>query len=77
MTIAALRTTVAILAVFVVLTITFALLTAGAFSGASAVSHLGGYFGLLSALLAWYASFAGGTNATFRRAVVPVIPLAR
>ncbi|HEY4004634.1 MAG TPA: acetate uptake transporter [Pseudonocardia sp.] len=77
MTIAALRTTVAILAVFVVLTITFALLTAGAFSGAGTVSHLGGYFGILTALLAWYASFAGVTNATFRRAVVPVIPLAR
>jgi succinate-acetate transporter protein len=77
MTIAALRTTAAILAVFAALTITFALLTAGAFSGVSAVSHLGGYFGILTALLAWYASFAGVTNATFRRAVVPVVPLAR
>lgn len=75
MTIAALRTTGAILAVFVVLTLTFLLLTIGSFSGSATISVIGGYAGLVTAVLAWYASFAGVTNATFGRPVVPVKPL--
>lgn len=75
MTVAALRTTAAILAVFGALSITFVLLTVGAFSGAAAWSTIGGWLGIITALLAWYASFAGVTNSTFGRTVIPVVPL--
>ena len=79
MTIAAMRTSGATLAVFVALTITFILLTIGKFATGNAAkdwTHLGGWFGFLTALLAWYASFAGVTNATFAKTVVPTWPLA-
>ena len=79
MTIAAMRTSGAVLAVFVSLTITFILLTIGAFATGGAGkdwTHIGGWFGFLTALLAWYASFAGVTNATFAKTVVPTWPLA-
>jgi len=38
---------------------------------------LGGWFGLATAVAAWYASFAAVTNATFGRIVLPVRPLSR
>ena len=80
MTIAAMRTSGAVLAVFVALTITFILLAIGAFASAATTSkdwtHIGGWFGYVTALLAWYASFAGVTNATFAKTVVPTWPLA-
>ena len=79
MTIAALRTSGAVLAVFVVLTVTFVFLTIGAFAtgnGAKDFTHIGGWCGFVTALLAWYASFAGVTNATFAKTVVPTWPLA-
>lgn len=80
MTIASLRTTGAIAAVFVALTITFVLLMIGAFAtGAAAVdmTKAGGWAGLVTAALAWYASFAAVTNATFKRTMLPTWPLGR
>jgi succinate-acetate transporter protein len=56
-------------AVFVTLLATFILLTTGAYTGASEISQLGGYLGLLTAVLAWYASFTGITNVTFATTV--------
>ena len=79
MTIAALRVSGAVLAVFVSLTITFVLLTIGKFATGNAAkdwTHIGGWFGFLTAILAWYASFAGVTNSTFAKTVVPTWPLA-
>ena len=78
MTIASLRTTAAIAAVFAALTITFVLLMIGAFAtGSTAVdlTKAGGWAGLVTAALAWYASFAGVTNATFKRTMLPTWPL--
>jgi succinate-acetate transporter protein len=78
MTIASLRTTGAIAAVFVALTITFVLLCIGAFATGSMSADwtkAGGYAGLVTAALAWYASFAGVTNATYKRTVLPIWPL--
>jgi succinate-acetate transporter protein len=75
MTVASLRTTTAVAAVFVALTATFLLLTISEFAQASGIGKVGGYVGLLTALLAWYASFAGVTNATYKRVVLPVRPL--
>jgi len=80
MTIASLRTTAAIAAVFTALTITFILLMIGAFmtgTGATDLTKAGGWAGLITAALAWYASFAGVTNATFTRTVLPTWPLER
>jgi len=80
MTIASLRTTAAIAAVFTALTITFVLLMIGAFmtgSGATDLTKAGGWAGLVTAALAWYASFAGVTNATFKRTMLPTWPLDR
>ncbi len=72
MTVAAVRVSSAVLAVFVLLTITFFLLALGAFYESDGLTHTGGYVGLLTAIAAWYASFAGVTNSTWGRAVLPV-----
>jgi succinate-acetate transporter protein len=79
MTVAAMRTNGAVFAVFVVLTITFAILTIGAFANSSGkspyiVDQIGGWFGILTALLAWYASFAAVTNTTWGSTVLPTWP---
>jgi hypothetical protein len=76
MTIASLKTTGALIAVFAFLTLTFFALALGALTGAAGLSTFGGYLGLITALLAWYASFAGVTNSTFKRVVLPVFPRA-
>ena len=75
MTIASFRVSVAVLAVFVFLTATFVLLTIGAFENMANVTKAGGWVGLATAAAAWYASFAGVVNETFRKALVPTHPL--
>jgi succinate-acetate transporter protein len=78
MTIASLRTTAAVAMVFFALTVTFVLLTIGAYSTGTTgtdVTKAGGYAGLVTAFFAAYASFAGVTNATFKRTMVPTWPL--
>jgi succinate-acetate transporter protein len=77
MTVAAVRTSGAVLLVFVLLTITFVLLAIGASGGHETVTHWGGYIGIATAAAAWYASFAAVINSTFGRTVAPVIPLSR
>ena len=77
MTVAALRTNIATFVVFLLLTITFFLLAFGNFGSSTTVTKLGGWFGLATALMAWYTSFAGVTAFTFKRTILPVMPLAR
>jgi succinate-acetate transporter protein len=77
MTVAALRTSGAVLMVFVLLTVTFILLAIGAVGAHETITHWGGYIGLATAAAAWYASFAAVTNSTFGRVVLPVVPLKR
>jgi succinate-acetate transporter protein len=48
--------------VFVALFITFVLLCAGEFLGMATLHTLGGYVGIITALLAWYASYKGVAN---------------
>ena len=74
MTVAAKKTNGSIFAVFVALSITFVLLAIGAFTGITAIHQLGGWFGILTALLAWYGSFAVVYNSTAGRAALPVWP---
>jgi succinate-acetate transporter protein len=75
MFVASLRTTGAVALVFFLLAITFILLAIGDSGGHETVTHWGGYIGVLTALAAWYASFAAVTNSTFGRTVLPVRPL--
>jgi succinate-acetate transporter protein len=84
MTVAAVRTSGAVLAVFVLLTLTFLSLALGWLSESTADFaknkdvwiNLGGWLGIITALLAWYASFAAVANSTFKRVVLPVFPRA-
>ena len=75
MFIASLRTTAAIAAVFLALALTFLFLCIGAYAASTGMTKTGGYLGLVTAALAFYGSFAVVTNSTFRRTVLPVIPL--
>jgi len=82
MTIAATRVSGAVLAVFVLLTLTFIVLAIGWVSynvtdfekNSSAWIQLGGWLGIATALAAWYASLAGVMNATAKRVVFPTFP---
>jgi succinate-acetate transporter protein len=74
MTVAATRVSGAVLAVFALLTLTFFLLAIGEFAESDGWHKFGGYVGLLTAVAAWYASFAGVTNFTFKRTVLPTAP---
>jgi succinate-acetate transporter protein len=82
MTVASLRVSAAVALVFVLLTVTFVLLTIGNFHATvgattpNSTIKLGGWFGVATAAAAWYASFAGVANSTFRRTILPVYPLA-
>ena len=76
MFIASMRVSLAVMLVFALLAITFILLGIGASADKSGISKLGGWVGLATALAAWYASFAGVTNSTFRRVIMPVGPRA-
>jgi succinate-acetate transporter protein len=76
MTIPSLKVSAAVATVFVLLTVTFVLLTIGAFQSQATVTQWGGYFGIATAAAAWYASFAGVVNETFKKAIIPTIPLA-
>ena len=76
MTVASFRVSGAVVAVFVLLTVTFVLLTIGAFQSQANVTKAGGWVGIATAAAAWYASFAGVLNETFKKTVLPTLPLA-
>ena len=75
MTVGAVRVSGAVFAVFLFLTLTFAVLAIGWFDDHSTGwIKFGGWLGLVTAVLARYASFAAVTNWAFKRPVVPVFP---
>ena len=80
---ASLRTTGAVAMVFLLLAITFIVLGIGnsALAGTHNVINgtikVGGYLGIATAIVAWYASFAAVINSTFARTLLPVFPLRR
>jgi uncharacterized protein len=76
MTIASFRVSGAVVAVFVLLTITFVFLTIGGFNSNTNMNKIGGWFGIATAAAAWYASFGGVVNETFKKVVIPLMPLA-
>ena len=83
MLIASLRTTGALVLVFFVLAITFLLLAIGhaGLVGGTATTNgtikLAGWFGIITAIAAWYAGLAALLTSTFGREVLPVFPLGR
>ena len=83
MWVVSLRTTAAVSAVFFLLTITFIFLGIGnsALSGTLNTTNtaikVGGYVGLVTAVVAWYAAAAGVINDTWGRPLLPVFPLTR
>jgi succinate-acetate transporter protein len=80
---ASLRTTGAIALVFLLLAVTFIILgignsaLAGGHVAINSTIKIGGYVGILTAIAAWYASFAAVINSTFARIVLPVFPMRR
>ena len=74
MSVAATRVSGAVLVVFVLLTLTFLVLGIGDLTTTDGITKLGGWLGILTALAAWYASFAGVTAFTFKRPLVPTAP---
>jgi uncharacterized protein len=74
MAVAATRVSGAVLAVFVLLTLTFVVLAIGDFTTTEAITKFGGWCGIATALAAWYASFAGVSAFTFKQPLVPTGP---
>jgi succinate-acetate transporter protein len=74
MFVASTRVSGAVMAVFGALALTFFALSIGAFVTSENWTKLGGWLGIITAILAWYASFAAVTNFTFKRVVLPVFP---
>ena len=74
MTVVAARISGLLFALFAVLLVTFAFLTVGAFAAAPVITHIGGWLGLVTAFVAWYASFAGVLNGTVKRVIAPTWP---
>lgn len=77
MTVAALRTSLPVLAVFVLLTLTFVFLAIGEFQGGMpphVMTKVGGWFGIATGLAAWYASAAAVINDTHGRTLLPTWP---
>ena len=72
MTVAATRVSMAVLTVFALLTVTFVVLALGDFNTSDGITKLGGWLGFLTAVAAWYTSFAGVTSFTFKRPLLPV-----
>jgi succinate-acetate transporter protein len=59
MTFGAAKVSAPLLVTFVLVDITFFLLAAGAYLSLPALSHMGGYFGIATAIAAWYTSAKG------------------
>jgi len=70
-----LRTNLALMSVFLFLALTFFALSIGAFSGTAAWTTLGGYLGVLTAILAWYTAAAGMLASTRSPIQLPTFPM--
>jgi succinate-acetate transporter protein len=71
MLLASLRTTAVLVLLFLLLALTFLVLGFGNIGGSSGVVKFGGWLGLVTAIVAWYAALAGVMSSTFGRPVLP------
>jgi len=74
MFLASLRVSGAVALVFATLAATFIVLSIGDLSDTESIVKVGGWLGLITAVCAWYASFATVTNATWKRTLLPTLP---
>lgn len=70
-----LRNNIALIALFGLLTLTFLSLTIAELSGTSAFGTLGGYLGVITALVAWYTALAGMLSSGRSIFSLPVGPI--
>jgi|SRR5579883_22802 succinate-acetate transporter protein len=75
MTLGTLKSNVALISVFVVLTLTFLWLVIGFLGGGTFWIQLGGWFGIITALLAWYTALAGLLSSGRNAFTLPVWPV--
>ena len=68
------RVNFAVMLVFLTLWPAYVLIGIGTASGSATVVHIGGIFGIATALLAWYVSFADTLHATIGRRLMPLVP---
>lgn len=69
-----LRTNLALMGVFIFLFLTFLALTIGALGGGATFTVLGGWLGILTALIAWYTALAGLLVSARAAFTIPVWP---
>jgi succinate-acetate transporter protein len=75
--VASTRTTAATSVMLALLTVALVLLGIGYAGGHSELIKIGGWVGIATAVVAWYAGFAGLINSAYRRTVLPLMPLGR
>jgi succinate-acetate transporter protein len=75
MWVASLRTTAVLALLFTLLAVTFFVLGFGDVAHNDGLTTFGGYLGLVTAAVAWYACLAGVSASTFGRVVLPNPPL--
>lgn len=70
-----LRTNIALISVFLFLTLTFLALAIANFGAGAIWTQIGGYLGVLTALCAWYTAAAGMLESTKSPVQLPTFPL--
>jgi succinate-acetate transporter protein len=74
MLLASFRTNGALIVTFILLFLTFALLTIGELGPSNTWHQIGGWTGVATAIAAWYTALAGVLRSTFKRQILPVFP---
>ncbi|MBA2288596.1 MAG: acetate uptake transporter [Ktedonobacteraceae bacterium] len=69
-----LRSNLALIAVFLLLFLTFLVLTIAEFGGGNIFGQIGGWLGILTALAAWYTALAGVLSSGRASFTLPVFP---
>ncbi len=70
----ALRSNFALIAFFLFLFLTFLALTIAEFGGGASWTQIGGWLGIITALLAWYSALAGVLSSSKAMFTLPVFP---
>jgi len=70
-----LRLTGALIGVFFFLFLAFLFLTIGALSGSTSMTQIGGWLGIITAILAWYTAAAGVLSKVNSRIKLPTFPM--
>ena len=71
------RVNLAVMLVFLTLWPAYLLIGIGTANDSATVVHIGGVFGIATAVLAWYVSFADTLHNTIGKRLLPLVPFAR